>query len=129
MWGRGRGWKGRGRRWGARTLFHSGLESLVTILAMTQAEPRRSILEVLSTGEKTTSQIFQYLENKGYDIPRTTLYYHLSELESTGIIGHVGYKETKGGAPEKIWVLKTREICLDLPTGGIRLVLNSPVKK
>ena len=114
MWGKGRGWRGRGKRWSPRAPLPPGLEQLITLLAMTQAEPRHSIIEALSTGEKTTSQIYEHLQSKGYAIPRTTLYYHLSELENTGIIVHTGYKETGGGAPEKTWKLKTRKICIDI---------------
>ena len=120
MWGKGRGWRGRGKRWGLRAPLPPGLEQLVTLLAMTQSEPRHSIIEALSTGERTTSQIYEYLQSKGYVLPRTTLYYHLSELESAGIITHTGYKETGGGAPEKTWRLRTRWICIDILTGSIK---------
>ena len=120
MWGKGRGWRGRGRRWGPRASFHPELEQLITLLAMTQAEPRHSIIEALSTGEKTTGQIYEHLQSKGYAIPRTTFYYHLSELENAGLIVHTGYREAGGGAPEKTWKLRTREICIDLLTGSIR---------
>jgi hypothetical protein len=36
------------------------------------------------------------------------------ELEKTGIIEQTGYREEGGGAPEKIWRVKTREIRIDL---------------
>jgi len=46
------------------------------------------------------------------------LYYHLSELKKAGIIAVAGYKEEGGGAPEKIWRLKSRRIVIDLLETG-----------
>jgi DNA-binding transcriptional ArsR family regulator len=114
--GRG-GWRGKGP-WGYPGL-PVNIEYLLTLLAAAQAEPRRSILNAIGQGEATTSQIYQTLLGKGYNIPRTTLYYHLSELENLGLITHVGYKESGGGAPEKVWKLRTRRICIDILTGEI----------
>jgi len=47
-------------------------------------------------------------------LARSSLYYHLSELEAAGLIELARYREEGGGAPEKVWRLKTREITIDL---------------
>jgi DNA-binding transcriptional ArsR family regulator len=52
----------------------------------------------------------------GESISRSGLYYHLSELEDSGIIELAEYREVGGGAPEKVWRLKTREIRINLLT-------------
>jgi DNA-binding transcriptional ArsR family regulator len=119
VWRGRRGWRGRGKRW-APWASIPVIEQLYDLLALAQSEPRHSIIEALLEGEKSTNELYQYLESKGYSLPRTTLYYHLSELESAGIIEHAGYKETGGGAPEKVWKLRTRVICIDIPTGLIK---------
>jgi predicted ArsR family transcriptional regulator len=45
------------------------------------------------------------------------LYYHLSELKKAGVIEVAGYKDEGGGAPEKVWRLKSRRIVIDLLEG------------
>jgi len=54
------------------------------------------------------------LRKEGEGLARSSLYYHLSELEEAGIIEMARYREEGGGAPEKVWKLKTREIKIDL---------------
>ena len=46
------------------------------------------------------------------------LYYHLSGLKKAGIIEVAEYIEDGGGAPEKIWKLKTRQIVFNLLGDG-----------
>lgn len=41
--------------------------------------------------ELSTSEIYELLEKSGEGISKSTLYYHLSELEEAGIIGLAGY--------------------------------------
>ncbi len=83
-------------------------------------EPRKSIVEILSTGVKSTNEIYEQLRSRGIELPRTTLYYHLSVLEEKGIIEMAGYREPRGGSiPEKTWRLKARKICIDIVTGEI----------
>ncbi len=85
------------------------------------SEPRHAIIEALADEDKSSGEIYEILSNKGYDIPRTTFYYHLSALEDMGIIEMAGYKEPKAGAiPEKVWHLKVRKICLDIISGTIK---------
>ena len=52
----------------------------------------------------------------GESISKSGLYYHLSEMKKAGIIELAEYREVGGGAPEKVWKLKTKEIRINLLT-------------
>ncbi len=82
---------------------------------------RWAILRIIGDREKSTSEIFRELAmNYGVSIPRSLLYYHLSELERMGIIEVSGYRETgKGGAPEKVWRVTIRRVVIDILSGQI----------
>ncbi|EHR78745.1 DNA-binding protein [Thermococcus litoralis DSM 5473] len=95
------------------------LRALMMLLKPLLAEPRRSIIKILSEGVKGTNEIYQALQERGLNMPRSTLYYHLSALEDAGIIEMAGYREEGGGAPEKLWKLKVRKIGIDLVTGEV----------
>ena len=97
----------------------SNLKSLMMMLKPLMAEPRRSIIKILSEGVKGTNEIYQALQERALNMPRSTLYYHLSALEDMGIIEMAGYREEGGGAPEKLWKLRARKIGIDLVTGEI----------
>jgi len=56
------------------------------------------------------------LEKAGEGLSRSCLYYHLSEREETGIIELAEYRKVGGGAPEKVWRLKTKETRINLLT-------------
>jgi len=75
---------------------------------------RWTIIHIIGEGEKGSREILEELEKHGESLARSSLYYHLSELESAGIIEMAMYREVGGGAPEKVWKLKTREIRVDL---------------
>lgn len=77
---------------------------------------RWAIIRLIGEGTKSTNEIFEGLEKVGESISRSGLYYHLSELEDNGIIELAEYREVGGGAPEKVWRLKTREIRINLLT-------------
>jgi DNA-binding transcriptional ArsR family regulator len=72
------------------------------------------IIRLIGKSKKGTNEIFEGLEKAGENLSRSCLYYHLSELEETGIIELAEYREVGGGAPEKVWKLKTKEIKIDL---------------
>ncbi len=74
------------------------------------------IIHLVSNGDKSTSEIFEGLRERGEVLSRSGLYYHLSELENAGIIEVAKYREVGGGAPEKVWRLKTKEIRINLLT-------------
>jgi len=96
------------------------VKELLIVVKPLLMEPRKSIVEILSEGVKSTNEIYGELIKKGIELPRTTLYYHLSALEDDGIIEMVGYKEPeKGSIPEKTWRLKVRKVGIDIVTGEI----------
>ena len=75
---------------------------------------RWNIIKIIGEGEKGTGDILNELGKMGETLVRSSIYYHLSELEKAGIIEQTRYREEGGGAPEKLWKLKTREIKIDL---------------
>jgi len=76
-------------------------------------QTRWEIIEFIGEGKKSTKEIYDYLINKGEKLTKSGLYYHLSELKNAGIIEVADYIE-RGGAPEKVWKLKTKRIVIDL---------------
>ncbi len=95
------------------------LKTLIMTIKFIMSEPKRSIIRILSEGVKGTNEIHKYLQKEGFDIPRSTLYYYLTSIAEMGIIEMAGYREKGGGAPEKLWKLKTRKIGMDLVTGEL----------
>jgi len=75
---------------------------------------RWTIINIIGNCEKSTGEIFEELKRSGEELSRSGLYYHLSELEEAGIIELAMYREVGGGAPEKVWRLKTKEIRINL---------------
>ena len=75
---------------------------------------RWKIVRIIGEEEKSTGEIFRELIEGNETLARSSLYYHLSELEKSGIIEHAAYREEGGGAPEKVWRLKTKEIRINL---------------
>ncbi len=78
------------------------------------SEPRWSIIKIIGEEIKGTNEIYEELQKKGFEMPRSTLYYHLSALQDAGITDMAGYREEGGGAPEKLWKLKVKKICVEL---------------
>jgi DNA-binding transcriptional ArsR family regulator len=72
------------------------------------------IIRLIGEGTKGTNEIFDGLEKAREGLSRSGLYYHLSELEEAGIVELAEYREVGGGAPEKVWRLKTKEIRFNL---------------
>ncbi len=95
------------------------LKMLMITLKTVMVEPKRSIIKILSEGVKGTNEIYESLKREGIEIPRSVLYYNLSVLADMGVIEKAGYREIGGGAPEKLWKLKSRKIGIDLVTGEI----------
>lgn len=75
---------------------------------------RWTIIEFLGEQTRTTSEIFTYVIESGEKLTKQGLYYHISELKKADIVEVAGYREEGGGAPEKIWKLKTKRIVFDL---------------
>jgi DNA-binding transcriptional ArsR family regulator len=74
------------------------------------------IIRLIGNGTKSTKEIFEGLKKAGETLSKSGLYYHLSEMEEAGIIELAEYLEVGGGAPEKVWRLKTKEIKINLLT-------------
>jgi DNA-binding transcriptional ArsR family regulator len=77
---------------------------------------RWTIIRLIGNETKSTREILDGLTEAGDRLSRSGLYYHLSELEEAGIIELAEYREVGGGAPEKVWKLKTKEIKVNLLT-------------
>ena len=77
---------------------------------------RWMIIRLLGDEARSTNEIFEGLKEAGEGLSKSGLYYHLSELEESGIIELAEYREVGGGAPEKVWRLKTKEIKINLLT-------------
>jgi len=77
---------------------------------------RWTIIRLIGDEAKGTNVILEGLKEAGEGLSRSGLYYHLSELEEAGIIELAEYREVGGGAPEKVWRLRTKEIKINLLT-------------
>ena len=75
---------------------------------------RWTIIRFIREGEKSTKEIYDHLIENGERLTPSGLYYHLSELKNADIIEVAEYNEEGGGAPEKVWRLKTKKIIIDL---------------
>lgn len=76
------------------------------------------IIRLIGGSSVSTREIFEGLKDEGENLSKSGLYYHLSELEKAGIIELAEYREIGGGAPEKVWELKTKEITISLTDLG-----------
>jgi ArsR family transcriptional regulator, cadmium/lead-responsive transcriptional repressor len=74
------------------------------------------IIRLIGDSTKSTNEIFEGLQKTREGISKSGLYYHLSEMEKAEIIELAEYREVGGGAPEKVWKLKTKEIKINLLT-------------
>jgi len=72
------------------------------------------IIGLIDDKPTSTREIFEGLQTAGETLSKSGLYYHLQELEKAGIIELAEYRETGGGAPEKVWRLSTKEITISL---------------
>ncbi len=75
---------------------------------------RWDIIEIIGSGTVKTKEIREGLEEKGYELAQSGLYYHLSELRDAGIIEVSDFLEEGRGAPEKVWKLSSEKIEIDL---------------
>lgn len=75
---------------------------------------RWTIIEFISNEKKSSTEIYRHLVEQGKKLSKSGFYYHLNELKKAGIIEVAGYIEEGGGAPEKLWQLKTKKITINL---------------
>ncbi len=110
------------------------LNEIGSYLKALHCQIRWEIIEVLKTGPKTVDQIMETLlrlqeelqnnvkdnckgtcqNGQGRKIKKPTLYYHLRELESVGIIEVAKLQETEHKrAPEKVWKLNIDKLVIN----------------
>lgn len=94
---------------------------------------RWDIIEILKDSPKSSDEIFNILtesknnkndnnqecegkclNGRGRDIQKPTLYYHLRELESVGIIESEPKPSEQKRAPEKVWKLNMEKLTINL---------------
>ncbi len=90
------------------------LKSVRKYIQALHFQTRWDIIDCIGTGQKSSKEIYEELKLGEEGLTFAGLYYHLSALKRAGIIEAASYRETKGGAPEKVWKLKIREIVIDL---------------
>jgi DNA-binding transcriptional ArsR family regulator len=94
------------------------LQELRTYINALHCPTRWTIIDFIGDGSRSTKEIYGFLAERGAGLTPSGLYYHLSELNRAGIIEVSEYREKGGGAPEKVWKLKTRKIVIDLLENG-----------
>jgi hypothetical protein len=75
---------------------------------------RWTIIEFIGTKTKSSADIYEHLRGQGEELSKSGFYYHINELKKAGIIEVADYIDEGGGAPEKVWQLKTTEITISL---------------
>ena len=89
-------------------------DTFLTYVRALHCPTRWVIIQLIDDKPTSTREIFEGLKDEGENLSKSGLYYHLSELEKAGIIELAEYREVGGGAPEKVWKLKTKEITINL---------------
>ncbi len=99
---------------GEHEIKNRNFEEFKRIVRALHCPTRWTILDCLKDGEKSTKEIFECLIARDERITFSGLYYHLSELKNAGIIEVAGYREEGGGAPQKLWKIRTRKVVINL---------------
>lgn len=94
--------------------FRERIQKLKGLTKALHCPTRWDIIEIIGKGEPKTRKIREEMEERGYDLSKPGLYYHLSELRDAGIIEVSGYVEEGRGAPEKKWKLAREKIEINL---------------
>lgn len=90
------------------------LQKLKGLAKALHGPARWDIVDIIGTGTATTDTIRDELDERGYDLTQSGVYYHLSELGDAGVIEVAGYVEQGRGAPTKEWTLRRETIEIDL---------------
>lgn len=90
------------------------LKSVRKYIQALHCPTRWDIIDCIGNGQKSTKEIYKELNLGEEGLTFAGLYYHLSALKRAGIIEAASYREAKGGAPEKVWKLKIKEIVIEL---------------
>ena len=75
---------------------------LIDVFKALHCPARWNIIRIIGEGERSTGEIYQELQEAGESLAKSSLYYHISELDKAGIVELAGYREEGGGAPEKV---------------------------
>ncbi len=94
------------------------LQKLKGLAKALHGPARWDIVDIIGTDTATTDVIREKLDERGYDLTQSGVYYHLSELSDAGIIEVAGYVEEGRGAPTKEWTLRRETIEIDLVHTG-----------
>lgn len=97
-----------------RKKFRERIQKLKGLAKALHCPTRWDIINLLGKEELKTRNIREGMEERGYDLSKPGLYYHLSELKDAGVIEVSGYVEEGRGAPEKKWKLVRKKIEIDL---------------
>ncbi|MFX0038941.1 MAG: hypothetical protein ACFFCY_14575 [Promethearchaeota archaeon] len=108
------------------------LENIGTYIKALHCQIRWVLIDILRDGPKSSDEIFNHLKsvngnigsnNQCHDmcgkgdfknLKKPSLYYHLRELESVGII-KADYKPSESKrAPEKVWKLNMEKLTINL---------------
>jgi len=110
------------------------LSEIEDFIKALHCDVRWVIIDILKNGEKSSDEIYSFLKEyeeeiknrknqnckgvclrgKGRDIQKPTLWYHLRELESVGIIEVAKTKPSEHGrAPEKVWKLNIEKLTIN----------------
>lgn len=98
--------------------FEKKIQKLKGLTKALHCPTRWAIITIIGKGKVKTKEIRQNLKNKGYDLSKPGIYYHLSELKDAGIIEVSSYVEEGRGAPEKKWKLAKEKIEINLVASG-----------
>lgn len=93
---------------------HPRMLKFKTCISALHCPTRWTIIDFIGVNSKSTREIYEFLTGRNARLTSSGLYYHLSELSHAGIIEVSEYREKGGGAPEKVWKLKTTQIVIDL---------------
>ncbi len=94
--------------------LNTKIQRLRQLVRALHCPTRWLIIDFIGDGARSTKEIYKHLLEKGEEISPSGLYYHLSELRDAGIIDVAEYREEGGGAPHKVWKLKTKKIVINL---------------
>lgn len=90
------------------------LQKLKGLAKALHGPARWDIVDIIGSDTATTDKIRDGLDNRGYDLSQSGVYYHLSELNDAGVIEVSGYVEEGQGAPTKEWALRRETIEINL---------------
>ncbi len=102
----------------SKTKIGNRIEKLQGLAKALHCPTRWDIIDIIGSETAKTREIRKELEERGYDLTKSGLYYHLSELRDSGLIEVSEFLEEGRGAPEKVWKLSREKIEIELVSSG-----------